>query len=118
MVSFQTVLARIAFKDFFLLGRTGFLINILELVSVTFVQIFYLALCTTIYIDGQVCLVLLVRLQTDNFCLCFFVNKQTNNKLPFGRRAIEKLIKGNRLGFRFMFEKAACGHLATPLLTV
>jgi hypothetical protein len=33
-------------------------------------------------IDGQVCLVRLVRLHVIT-SLCFFVNKRTNDKLPF-----------------------------------
>ncbi len=60
-------------------------------------------------IDGQVCLVHFVhfvRLKMYNFRL-FFVNKRTNDKLPFTRWANGERIKENRLGFRFPFEKAA-----------
>jgi hypothetical protein len=38
--------------------------------------------------------------------VCFFVNKQTNEKLPFVRWANGKQIKEKRLGFRFPFEMA------------
>ncbi len=51
-------------------------------------------------IDGQVCLVHLVCLQTDNFCL-FLRDKWTNDKPLLAWWANSKRIKGNCLGFRF-----------------
>ncbi len=57
-------------------------------------------------IDGQVPLVYLVCLETDT-SISFFVNKRTNDKLPFARWVNDKRIKENRWGFRFPFETAA-----------
>ncbi len=46
---------------------------------------------------------------------CFFVKKQTNDKLPFARRANGKGIKKNRPGFCFLFDinmsPAPCLHI-------
>jgi hypothetical protein len=40
--------------------------------------------------------------------VCFFVNKRTNDKLPFARWSNCKRIKENRQSFRFPIEMAAC----------
>jgi hypothetical protein len=60
-------------------------------------------------INGHVCLVRLIRLQTDYFHL-FLFNKQTNDKLPLARLANDKQIQENFFGFRFPFETAAYIH--------
>jgi hypothetical protein len=52
--------------------------------------------------DGQVGLVRLIRLQTDNFHL-FLCHKQTNDKLQFSQLANSKQTEESHMGFPFPF---------------
>ncbi len=55
-------------------------------------------------IEGEVCLVRLVRLSTDNFRLVLHQQTEKSDKLSVARLANDKLMKENCLGYVFPFE--------------
>jgi hypothetical protein len=73
--------------------------------------------CICLHIDGQVRWVRLVCLQKINF-VCFFINKRTNNKLPFAPWANSTRIKKNCLSFCFPLEMAAYVDIYTYIYSV